>query len=238
MKLVALLLLVSVTGICVADPSLVLVHYDEFSGYGTAVLTAISNVWPGSTVLSVLGNDWTTFNDALAADTYDVIILENWYWSSDGCNWPLLLNIYTTTDTRIFLADWRLSFGATGVQDLMIAMGVSGVTTNGSPLPHYAWEPAHEICVGISDWSQVDVGLSIYSNNLTHPSAVPVTGWAATATPGMAGICIASDGVSIISGYTPAYSTEGVAIWENILEFMGDGLALQQSTWGEIKSSF
>ncbi|MCD4702643.1 MAG: hypothetical protein K8S24_12385 [Candidatus Aegiribacteria sp.] len=238
MKLIGFLLLVSVTGICLADPGLVLVHYDIHGGYGTAVFDAITNVWPGSTVHSVEGADWTTFNNALATNTYDVIILENWNASSDNCDWAALLNIYNMSDTRIFLSDWKLISGATGVQDLMIAMGVSGVTTNGSILPHYAWEPMHMICDGISDWGQVDVGLGIDSNNLTHSSAVPVTGWTATATPGMAGICIASDGVSIISGYTPAYSNECVAIWENILEFMGAPVALQQSTWGEIKSSF
>lgn len=170
MKLIGFLLLVAVTGICVADPGLVLVHYDIHGGYGTAVFDAINNVWPGCTVHSVEGDDWTTFNNALATNTYEVIILENWSAGSDNCDWAALLTIYNTTDTRIFLADWRLNSGATGVQDLIIAMGVSGVTTNENILPHYAWEPSHVICAGISDWSQVDLGLGIVSNNLTHSS--------------------------------------------------------------------
>ncbi|MCD4708110.1 MAG: hypothetical protein K8S62_10275 [Candidatus Sabulitectum sp.] len=237
MKSICFIFLV-VTAICVADPNNVLLHFDKYAGYGNAVMYAIEDVWPGTTVTAVEGGDWVTFNSALASESFDVIILENWKSNSDACDWATLLYVYNVTDTRIFLADWRLNFGSTGVQDLMAAMGVSGAAVNATILPHYGWEPSHEICAGVSDWTQADPVLAIYSNDLTVTDASPVTGWTVSVTAGMAGICVANDGVSIISGYTPAYSVESSVIWENILEFMGEGLVLEQSTWADIKASF
>ena len=222
-----------------ADPSLVLIHLDNYAGYGDAVLDACDNLWPGATILPVLADDWATFNTALTTGPYDLIILENWNVNTDGCDWATLLNIYNTTDTRIFLSDWKLSSGATGVADLMNAMGVTGAVTIGSVIPMYVWDAGHPICDGIGDWTWVDPGLGVLNNKLTVSDAIPVTGWTASVTAGEAAICVANDGYSVISGFTPAYANDAVGIWENILEFMAGGTgALQQSTWGAIKSSF
>jgi hypothetical protein len=223
-----------------ADPSSILIHYDYSAPYGDAVVVAAQTLWPGATILPIVGDNWPAFNTALTTGTYDIIVLEDWYYNTDNCDWATLLTIYNTTDTRIFLSDWKLGSGSTGIQPLRTAMGVTGVSTiSGSVIPHYAWEPAHAICDGISDWGWQDPGLGVLNNRLTVSTAVPVTGWTSGITAGQAGICVANDGFSIVSGYTPAYANSGLAIWTNILEFMANTSgALEQSTWGAIKAGF
>lgn len=238
MKYLILLLMLSLAPIAMSDPGLILVHYDFYSGYGDAVLIACDNLWPGSTVLPVY-DDWPLFNTALTTGPYDIIVLENWWFNSDACDWATLLTIYNTSDTRIFLSDWRLSNGATGIQDLMHTMGASSAAPiSGGVIPLYAWEPTHPICVGITDWGWQDPGLGVLNNRLTVSDAVPVTGWTASLTAGQAAICVANDDHNVISGFTPAYANEAVAIWENILEFMWETSALEQTTWGAIKANF
>jgi len=239
MKILTLFLVISVASVAVSDPNLVLIHYDSYGGYGEAVLDAAFNIWPSATILPVL-DDWPLFNNALTTGPYDIIVLENWNVNTDDCDWATLNTIYTTSDTRIFLSDWKLSSGGTGVQTLMNTMGASSAAPiSGGVIPHYAWEPAHDICMGIADWNWMDPGLGILNNRLTVSDAFPVTGWSASPTAGEAAICVANDGRSVISGFTPAYAVESQAIWENILIFMWDGgSALQQGTWGSIKASF
>lgn len=67
--------------------------------------------------------------------------------------------------------------------------------------------------------------------------ADPVTGWTFSSQTGEAGICVANDGASVISGYTPGYAVMDVEIWTNILQFMADDEALEGSTWGSIKAN-
>lgn len=227
--------------ICISfadDPTDILVHYENSVGYGENVINAINNLWPTVTIHAYCGDTWTSFNDALDTGTYDLIILENWYYNTDDCNWEKLCDLYNSSDVRIFLSDWKLSLGTTGVQTLMNYMGVSGATSNGDVKTHYAWEVTHPICDGITDWSQENPGLGILSNNLTVSDAIPVTGWVSSPQSGQAGICVANDGSSIVSGYTPAYSVDGLAIWENILDFMWDPTTLESTTWGDIKANF
>jgi hypothetical protein len=118
-------------------------------------------------------------------------------------------------------------------------MGVSSVTTFGSPVvPHYAWDPSHQICTGISDWNWANPGLITLNCKFAVSDATPVSGWIASSAAGEAGICVANDGYSVISGYTLAYTAQSDDLWTNVYNFMWRDTALSRDTWGGIKASF
>ncbi len=235
-------LLVLVTGTVLAQPPTdILVYHDVELGYGNAVITAIGNRWPACNIADYSGGTagQTQFNADMASQAWDIIIVESWYYDSDGINWSGINDLYNISACPIFVACWEWNGGTSGQLILAGNMGVSGVSPFGSPvIPHYAWEPTHAICTGISDWGWNDPGLGILNSRFTVSDAFPVTGWTASSTTGQAGICVANDASSVISGYTPAYANESVAIWENILAFMWGDVALERSTWGEIKTLF
>ena len=221
-------------------PQNILVYHDVQLGYGTAVTTAISNLWPSATVSAHNGNA-ASFNAALnsLSPNWDIVILECWYNNTNDIYWMGVNDLYDTGAAKIFASTWQWTSGSAGQMTLANNMGVSGVSNISSPvIPHYVWEAGHPIVDGVSDWNWVDPGLGILNARFTVSNATPVTGWTASPQSGQAGICVANDGSSVISGFTPAYASQGVAIWENILEFMWGGTSLTRSTWGEIKSSF
>ena len=234
---VAMLLMV---GAAVAQPTDILVYHDVYGAYGTAVTTAITNLWPGATVNAYSGGTagYTSFNSDMASQNWDMIICEMWYYNTDDLDWMMLNDIYDTN--IIFVSSWEWENGQSGQMTLANTFGVTATSPiSGSVIPHYAWDEMHPICDGITDWGWQDPGLLTLNAQFTVSDAVPVTGWTATSSPGAAGICVANDGQSVISSFTPAYANESVAIWENILEFMWGGAgALEQSTWGAIKANF
>lgn len=227
------------------DPSNILIYHDVSGGYGNAVVTAAENLWPTANVEAYTGEpggQQAAFNTALASlgDGWDIVVLESWYANGNDLNWSAVNDLYDTGAIKVFASTWQWTSGTAGQGALGNAMGVSGFSgISGSVIPHYAWEAGHPIADGISDWGWNDPGLGILNARFTVSDATPVTGWTASAQAGQAGICVANDGYSVISGYNPSYANESVAIWENIYEFMWTGgSALERSTWGEIKASF
>jgi hypothetical protein len=238
MKLVGLVTLIAAFGV-LAQPSDILIYADVELGYGTAVTTACGNLWPSANVHSYSGGTagQTAFNTDLGAGGWDIVVIESWYYDSDYLNFMGINDIFDTTPC--FVACWEWGGGTSGQMTLANNMGVSAVTTiSGSPIPHYAWDPTHPICVGISDWSWNNPGLGILNNRFTVSTATPVTGWTSTSSSGQAGICCVAGCTSVISGFTPAYANQAVPIWENILGYMSGAPALERSTWGEIKTLF
>jgi len=221
------------------DPTNILIYHDNSGAYGPAVSTAAANLWPGANILSTSGAAMQgNFNDALTTAAWDIVVVESWYDDSDGLNWAGIASYYSGGG-RLYVSTWEWTGGSSGQGALGNSMGVSGYSNiSGGVIPHYAWETSHPICLGISDWGWSDPGLGILNCKFTVSTATPVTGWTASAQTGQAGICIAPDGHSIASGFTLAYATQGVAIWENVLDFMWGGSALERTTWGEIKASF
>lgn len=240
MKITVVLALLALAGAALAQPSDILIYHDTESGFGTAVTTAIGNLWPGTTVDAFTGgtSGQTAFNTALNTNSYDIIIIECWYWDTDDLYWGGVNDLYDTGGAVVYASSWEWEGGTSGQIGLANAMGVASTTPDYNLSTHYVWEAGHPIVDGITDWTQTDPGLNVKNAWFTVNDATPVTGWAATPTPGYAGICVANDGHSVISGFQIGYANDGVAIWENVLEFMASGMSLQQSTWGAIKSSF
>ncbi len=241
MRLILGVVLVASALLIAQDPTNILVYYDASGGYGDAVLTACENLWPTCNVYPASGNPggmYTQFNDALTTGSWDIVVVESWYADSDQLSWTGISSYYAGGG-RLYVSTWEWLNGTSGQMALANAMGVTSAAPFGAPvIPHYAWETSHPICAGITNWGWSDPGLGLLNARFTVGAATPVTGWSASPTAGQAGIVVAIDGKSVISGFTPAYATQGVAIWENILEFMWEGTSLTRSTWGEIKSSF
>lgn len=223
-----------------AQPENILIYHDTSGSVGGAVSTAAANLWPSANILTTSGTAMQgNFNDALTTAAWDIVVVESWYDDSDGLDWAGITS-YFSGGGCLYVSTWEWTNGTSGQSALGNSMGVSSFATFGSPvIPHYAWEPSHAICDGISDWTWTDPGLGILNCRMTVSDATPVTGWVASATAGQAGLCVANDGQSVISGFTLAYATEGIAIWENVLGFMwSGGSALERSSWAEIKTSF
>jgi hypothetical protein len=233
-----LFVLVLIAGLSVAqDPANILVYYDYYAPTGDAVLTALSNLWPSATVIPCSGYPggmYTQFNTALDTGAWDMVIVESWYAANTSLNWPGIADYYTGGG-KLFVASWSWTGGQ---QAAATAMGVTAEAQMPNLQPMYVWDSASPIVEGITDWSQTDPGLITKSCSFTVGTAIPVTGWTSSPTPGQAAICVAPDGHSVISGYVPAYSTQNVAIWENILGFMWGEVGLTPATWGDIKSQF
>ncbi len=242
--MVFLLMVVACAAAFAQDPSNVLIYHDISGGYGEAVVTAAGNLWPSANIESYTGepgSQQAAFNTALASlgDGWDIVVIESWYANGNTLSWGAINDLYDTGAIKLFASTWQWSSGTAGQGALGNAMGVSGFSGFGSPvIPHYAWETGHTICAGISDWGWNDPGLGILNCRMTVSDATPITGWSASASAGQAGICVANDGCSVISGYNPSYANEGVPIWENILAFMWGDTALERETWTGIKASF
>lgn len=244
MKLLVCLIMVIACTAIAQDPGNILIYHDISSGYGNAVVTAAGNLWPSANIESYTGtpgSQQAAFNTALASlgDGWDIVVLESWYANSNDIQWSAVNDLYDTGAIKLFVSTWQWSTGTSGQGALGNAMGVSGFSGFGSPvIPHYCWETGHAIADGITDWGWNDPGLGILNARMTVSDATPITGWTSSATTGEAGICVANDGYSVISGYTPAYANESVAIWENILSFMWGDTSLERETWAGIKASF
>jgi hypothetical protein len=244
MKILGLLLVLAVGAALAQPPANILVYHDINNGYGDAVLTAIGNLWPGVNLESYTGQpggQQVQFNTAFNGTTdWDIVILECWFANTNTIDWPSITDAYdTNTGSAVFfVSNWQFNSGTNGQMALANKMGVTGPTDLMSIMPHYLWDAGHPIGAGISDWSQVDPSIIRKGISWWWVAATPVTGWTPTETNGEAGICVAGDGSSVISGYAPAYSVEGLAIWTNILTFMWGETSLERSTWGEIKTMF
>jgi len=243
MKLLLSLLAVLAIAAFAQDPANILIYHDVSGGYGDTVDTAAQALWSSANIESYTGQpggQQAAFNAALDGGTdWDIVVLECWYANTNDIDWASLLAHYNAGDFILYVSNWQWQSGTSGQAALGAAMGVSSFAGFGTPvIPHYAWEPSHDICSGISDWSWADPGLGILNCRLTVTDAVPVTGWTASASAGQAGICVANDGYSIVNGYTLAYAAQADDLWTNVYNFMWRDTALSRETWGGIKASF
>ncbi len=242
MKLVLLIVGVFAAMAFAQDPANVLIYHDVSGGYGDTVDTAAQDLWPSANVEAYTGYptaQHAAFNAALDGGTdWDIVVLECWYANTNDIDWVSLLAHYNAGDFVIYVSNWQMASGTSGQAALGTAMGVTAYTSITSVISHYAWETSHAICSGVSTWDWVDPGLGSLNNKLTVSDATPVTGWTSSSSAGEAGICVANDGYSVISGFTPAYSAAADVIWTNIYNFMWRDTALQRDTWAGIKASF
>jgi len=205
--------------------------------------TAAQALWSSANIQSYTGQpggQQADFNTALDGGTdWDIVILECWYASTNNIGWASLLAHYNAGDFVLYVSNWQWNSGSSGLAALATAMGVSSIVTFGDYIiPHYAWNPSHQICSGISDWNWSDAGIITLNCIFTVSDATPVTGWTASPAAGEAGICVANDGYSVINAYTLAYSVQSDDLWTNIYNFMWRYTALSRETWGGIKASF
>ncbi len=240
MKILCVLIIVIAVAAAAQDPGNILIYHDSFGGAGDEVLTAIGNLWPSATVMAYTYSTggMASFNTDLGSigSDLDIIIIDCWCGYESDLNWDAVKALYDAGTALVFASCWKWSSASI----LGGAMGVTGYSDINTVIPHYAWDTGHDIASGITDWSWAPpTGPDVINIRMTVSDATPVTGWADTQTVGEAGICVANDGRSVISGYTPAFSAEGVALWENILEFMWLGpQTLQHGTWAGIKTAF
>lgn len=233
-----------VAALSMAQPANILIYHDVSGGYGEAVVTAANNLWPSANIQAYTGQpggQQAAFNADLNSmgAGWDIIVIESWYANGNDLYWGGVNDLYDTGAAKVFASTWQWTTGTAGQGALGNAMGISGFSGFGSPvIPHYCWDTGHPIADGITDWGWVDPGLGILNARFTVNDATPITGWTASSQTGQAAICVANDGSSVVSGFTPAYANENVAIWENILDFMWNGSPLSRTTWGEIKTSF
>jgi len=241
MKILFLILALSVGAALAQPPSEILIYYDLYPPYGSAVVDACISLWPAANVMALTGYpgaQQAAFNTALTTGTWDIVIIESWYANSDPVDFSGVAT-YFTGGGKVYASCWEWQNGTSGQMTLLGALGVTGVTTiSGSVIPHYAWETGHIICEGITDWGWQNPGLGVLNNRFTVGTALPVTGWTASATVGQAGICASDNGNGVVSGYTAAYANEAQPLWENILVYLWGDVALDRATWGEIKTMF
>lgn len=240
MKFIYVLLLIVAATAVAQDPVNILIYHDSFGGAGEDVLTAVNNLWSSANVMAYTYSTggMTAFNADLITygDDLDIIIIDCWCGFENDLDWDAVKVLYDAGTVRVFASCWKWSSAAT----LGNAMGITGYSDISTVIPHYAWDSGQAITFGITDWSwSPPSGPAIINIRMTVSDATPITGWTETETTGEAGICVANDGYSVISGYTPAYANQSVALWENILEFMWLGQqALQSGTWAGIKTAF
>jgi hypothetical protein len=243
MKLILSLLAVLTVGAFSQDPTNILIYHDVRGGYGDTVDTAVRALWSSANVQSFTGEpggQQAAFNAALDGGTdWDIVVLECWFANTNSIDWASLLTHYNAGDFVLYVSNWQWNTGSAGQAALATAMGVSSISTFGTPIvPHYAWETGHAICSGITHWNWANPGILVLNCKLTVADAAPVTGWTSSATAGEAGICVANDGYSVISGYTLAYTAQADDLWTNVYNFMWRNSALSRDTWAGIKSSF
>ncbi len=220
------------------DPANIPIYRDSYAGYGDTVDTAAQALWPSANVEDYTGEPGSrqaAFNTALDGGTdWDIVVLECWYASTEDINWASLLTHYNDGDFVLYVSNWQWA-GSAGQSALGNAMGVSAFSTFGTPIvDHYAWDAGHDICSGVTDWSWANPGLGILNCKFTVSDATPVTGWTASSSAGQAGICVANDGRSVISGYTLAYTAQADVLWTNVYSFMWEDTSLERDTWAGI----
>ncbi len=234
------IILLTIAGMCLAqDPAIITIEYDQYGSFGTAPLTAISNLWPAATVESFNGNPdgWA---DAVDSST-DICIgdMHN-YALQDALAFEYLAAWYNDPALGpLYYNSWQMA--SYSYDDALVAaMGITGASAVAMPpITHYLWDPASPIATGITDWSYGDPGYGTGANRLTVGTATPVTGWTSSPSAGQAALCVAPDGASIITGYFASLnSTQSVELWENILGFMWPTGGLTPATWGYIKAEF
>ncbi len=231
---------ISFSAIVQAAPS-ILVYHDVADGYGDAVLQAIDELWPACYLDVYTGlAEQSSFNNALETGQWDVVILECWVAPTDDIDWYEVREVYLFDEAEIFVYNWHFWGSSSGQFPLYMAMGIEDVVPSQFNTLIEIWEPDHALVQGISNWEQYSIfpgggGSIIRRIELVHgDDTIPVAGWVENYG---GGICVASDGESVVSGFCPAYAVEAVAIWKNILNFLWDSSPVQQSTWAEIKST-
>ena len=221
------------------DPTNILIYTDEFGGYGEDAILATDSLWPTANIMAyhdaytgpaAFNTDLSTYGGDL-----DIIVIDCWCGFYDDLNWDVVKDLYDAGSVRVFASCWKWSTPAI----LGNAMGVSGYSDVNSVITHYPWNTGHAVTSGITDWGWSEPGVGVMGIRMTVSDAVPITGWTPAQSVSEAGICVANDGYSIISGYTLAFANESFNIWTNVLEFMWNGpQSLQNGTWAGIKASF
>jgi hypothetical protein len=239
MKLFALLF-VTVAVAAAQDPVNILIYSDSFGGYGDDVFAAVSSLWPSANVMAyhdaytgpaAFNADMNTYGDTL-----DIIIMDCWCGFYADFNWDVMTTLYNAGTVKFYASCWK--WGSVPAC-LANAMGVSGYGDVTSVIPHYSWDDSHPITAGITDWGWAEPGVGTMGSRMTVSTATPVTGWSETPVAANAGLCVANDGRSIVSGYTIAFANQSAAIWENVLGFMWNGVqSLHHTTWADIKASY
>jgi hypothetical protein len=236
------LLFFTLAATCLAtaqDPTVITIEYDNYEGYGMAPLYAIAYLWPGCSIESFCGSP-AAWADAVDSETSIAIGDMHNYALQDEAAFSHLTDWYNDPALGpMFYASWQMYAPTDDV--LMQAMGITEASQiQMPPIEHYLWQAFSPISMGITDWSYVNPGsYSIGGSRLTVSTAIPVTGWTNTPMPGQAGLCIANDGQSIVSGYFPSLNpTQSNVLWRNILSYMwgSSGPGLTPMTWGSIKT--
>ncbi len=224
-----------------ADPTKILVKYDVYGGYGEGVITALKAKWSAATISSFNGSTWPAFDSALTTQgPWPMVIVEAHNYPGAAAQYQNLANYYNSKVGPLFYADWSMNRGLNG--PLLTAMGVTSAA--GIPMPpiaHYTWNASHPICTGVTSWTYGNPGYGTGGQRITWATAVPVTGWTATQTPGQGGICVAPDGKSVISGLFISLNTsptEMAKIWSNVLTFMWGGSGVAPASLGKVKALY
>ncbi len=239
MKYILLLVIVIASASAVQDPVNILIYTDQFGGYGEEVVQATDSLWPSANVMAYHDayTGPTAFNADMNnyGDSLDILIIDCWCGFYDEFKWDVMKGLYDAGTVRIYASCWKWS----GPSILGNAMGISAFSDVSTVITHYPWDTGHPITSGITDWGWSEPGVGVMGIRMTVSDAVPITGWTPTQAVSEAGICVANDGHSVISGYTLAFANKSFDLWTNILEFMwGDPQSLQNGTWAGIKASF
>jgi hypothetical protein len=240
-KLALLLAMVAVASMAFAQPpSKIIVKYDVYSGYGEQLITALKTEWPTAIISSYNGNTWLAFQTALETGTWNVVVVEaHFYEIFRTSPFSALASWYIAKKGPLFFA--YFDAGRTYDDVLETAMGVGSAVPLSMPQKaHFAWTTTHPITTGITDWRYNNPGYAIGGIRYTTSTASAVTGWTSTPQAGQAGICVANDKFSIISGYFPSLKYTGSAtLWSQILKFMWSGYSpVQPASMGKIKAHF
>jgi hypothetical protein len=240
MKLFFALLFVSVAVVAAQDPVNILIYSDSFGGYGDDVFTTVSALWPSANVMAyhdaytgptAFNTDMNTYGNNL-----DIVIMDCWCGFYSDFNWDVMTTLYNSGNVKFCAFCWKWGSSPACLAN---AMGVSGFGDITTVIPHYSWDNTHPITAGITDWGWAEPGVGVKGSRMTVTNAIPVTGWLQTSAAGNAGLCVANDGRSVVSGYTLAFANQSAAIWNNVLNFIWNGTQpLQRDTWADIKTSF
>jgi hypothetical protein len=237
--LLIIVALLIVTSALAAPPSKILVKYDVYGGYGNAVITALQAKWSGASITSFSGNTWPAFISQVNTGTWDIIIVEGHnYRGTTTSQYQALATWYNKKVGPLFYTDWYMYGSLNNVLETAMGSG-NGLRKAMPPKPHYAWVTTHPICSGVTSWTYGNPGYGTGGNGMPWTTAVPVSGWTASSSPGQGGLLVAGDKRSIISGYFPSLNTtQAPKLWANILEFMWASTSVSPASLGKVKALY